>query len=284
MVASNTGNANTPLRVWSFETRSNNPMVTFSQYVSVDMLNMTGNYATYRPVWFTIETHLRIGEQEVDKRRRRSADRSDESVSVDELTMEIDMKFHKQAAKDAKKASKQRQIMPRTDDILADIEAIEQQATSFILDGEMELPENVEVVATGPIETVSFVQTASDGSVTADCISGSCSCSAGFIDNGNGCEEMTPEQAATTEAPTTTQAPTDDVEDFFQSLVDKMQAVFEDNRPDKPRTQLLAKWEKLRSRTVQRYNKLKNNGCEYSYTYSDYNIDFDNVNACNVSF
>merc|ERR1719220_606764 len=117
--------------------------------------------------------------------------------------MESDMKLHRQAAKDAKKASKQRQIMPRTDDILADIEAIEQQAISFILDGDLELPEDVEVAATGPVETVEFVQTAADGSVTANCISGSCTCSAGFIDNGNGCEQMTVEQAATTEAPTT---------------------------------------------------------------------------------
>ena len=66
------------------------------------------------------------------------------------------MKLHKQAAKYAKKASKQRQIMPRTDDILA----IEQQAISFILDGDLELPEDVEVAATGPVETVEFVQTA----------------------------------------------------------------------------------------------------------------------------
>ena len=147
------------------------------------------------------------------------------------------------------------------------------------------MPDGLSVAATGPIELVEFVRRTDDGSIAADCSSGTdCTCGRGFIDNGEGCVEMTEEQAATTEAPTTTQAPTDDVEDFFQSLVDKMQAVFEDNRPDKPRTQLLAKWEKLRSRTVQRYNKLKNNGCEYSYTYSDYNIDFENVNACNVSF
>ena len=31
-------------------------------------------------------------------------------------------------------------------------------------------------------------------SVAADCSSGSCKCSTGFIDNGNGCEEMTDEQ------------------------------------------------------------------------------------------
>ena len=282
LVARNTGNANTPLRVWSFEVQTNNPMVTTSQYVTVEMPNVAGNYARYRPVWFTVETHLRIGEQE-PSRRRRSADRSDEFSPVDQITMESDMKLHRQAAKDAKKASKQRQIMPRTDDILADIEAIEQQAISFILDGDLELPEDVEVAATGPVETVEFVQTAADGSVTADCISGSCTCSSGFIDNGNGCEQMTVEQAATTEAPTTTQAPTDAVEDFLQSLVDKMQAVFEDNRPGRPRTHLLNKWERLRSKGVRRYNQMQANGCEFTDSWSNDSIDFDNVNTCSVS-
>ena len=113
-------------------------MVTSSQYVTVEMPNVAGNYARYRPVWFTVETHLRIGEEEPSRRRR-----SDDFNLVDQITMESDMKLHKQAAKDAKKASKQRQIMPRTDDILADIEAIEQQAISFILDGDLELPEDV---------------------------------------------------------------------------------------------------------------------------------------------
>ena len=68
----------------------------------------------------------------------------------------------------------------------------------------MELPEDVEVAVTGPVETVQFVQTAADGFVSANCISGSCTCSAGFIVNGNGCKQMTVEQAATTEAPAKT--------------------------------------------------------------------------------
>ena len=174
--------------------------------------------------------------------------------------------------------------MPRTDEILAEIEAIEEQATSFILDGGMELPSTIEVQATGPIETVEFVQKSSDGSIAADCATGSCQCSKDFIDNGNECEQMTEEQAATTQAPTTTQASTDAVEDFLQSLVDKIQSVFEDNRPDRPRTHLLAKWEKLRMKTNARYTRMQGNGCEFTNTWSDNNIDFDNVNTCVVSF
>ena len=281
IVTRNTGNPDTPLRVWNFEIESNSPMITSSQYVSVEMPSTDGNYGRYRPVTFVIETHVRLGNEWSNRRRRRS-DKS-ELIQIGELTMEEDLRIRKQAVKDAKKAAKQRQIMPRTDDILADIEAIERQATSFILEGDMELPEDVEVAATGPVETVEFVQTASDGSVAADCSSGSCECSAGFIDNGNGCEEMTTEQAATTEAPTTTQAPSNEVEDFLQSLVDKMESVFEDNRPDRPRTHLLAKWEKLRLKHNGRYKSMQNNGCEFTNTWSDDNIDFDNVNTCVVS-
>ena len=166
IVRRNTGNSNTPLRVWSFETRSNNPMVTASQYVSVEMTDLEGTDRRYRPITFSIETHVRIGENE-SSRKRRSADT--ESVLVGEITVKEDVKLHKQAAKEAKRAEKQRSIMLRTDDILAEIEAIEQQATSFILDGGMDMPDDVEVAATGPVETVEFVQTAADGSVAADC-------------------------------------------------------------------------------------------------------------------
>ena len=244
IVTSNTGNRNTPLRVWKFATESNIPLITSSQYVSVEMSSTTSistNDGRYRSVTFAIETHVRLGNEWTRKRRQ-------------------------------------------ADDILADIKAIEQQATSFILDGDMDLPDDVEVAATSPVETVEFVQTASDSSVVADCSSGSCICSAGFIDNGDGCEEMTEEQADTTQSPTTTQAPADPIADSLQSLVDKMKEVFEDNRPDRPRTKLLAKWDKLRHNTVQRYNQMKNNGCQYTTTWSIDNIDFDNINACNVSF
>ena len=44
--------------------------------------------------------------------------------------------------------------MPGTEDILSEIEAIEQEATSFILNGGLELPDDVEVAATGPVELV----------------------------------------------------------------------------------------------------------------------------------
>ena len=174
--------------------------------------------------------------------------------------------------------------MPRTEDILAEIQAIERQATSFILDGNMEIPDDVKVAATGPIETIEFVQTAVDGSVAADCSSGSCQCSAGFIDNGNGCEEMTEEQAATTPAPVLTQAPTDQPTDYITSLLGKLETVFEENRPGKPRTHLMAKWKNLKAKSTQRYNKMKANGCEFSDSYEFEGINFDTTNVCNVSF
>ena len=286
IVRRNTGNSNTPLRVWSFETRSNNPMVTASQYVSVEMTDLEGTDRRYRPIIFAIETHVRIGENE-SSRQRRSAD----AESVREITLKEDEKLHKQAAKEAKRAAKQRSIMLRTDDILAEIEAIEQQATSFILDGGMNMPDDVEIAATSPVETVEFVQTAADGSVAADCLSGSCECSVGFVDNGNGCEEMTEEQAATTQAPVTTQAPittqsvpSESVRDWIPSLINKVDSVLEDNRPGKPRNHIMKKWQKLSEQFVQRFETISDKGCYLADTYKDNTIDFNSVRTCNVSF
>ena len=271
---------NPPLNAWQYETKSNSPMITSSQYISMEMSPSVGNDRKSRLVTFTIETHVRIGGS--SRRKRRSDD--DEIIPVGYLTSENYEKLTKKAIKEAaKNASKQRQIMPRTENIIAQIEAIEQQATSFILDGGMQIPDEVEVAATGPIETVEFVQTAADGSVAADCASGSCQCSTGFIDNGNGCEKMTEEQAATTSAPTTTKAPTDQPTEYITSLLEKLESVFEANRPRRPRTHLMKKWGKLERKSISQYNKMKANGCEFPDSFESEDIDFDTVDACNVS-
>ena len=147
----------------------------------------------------------------------------------------------------------------------------------------MKIPDDVEVVKTFPIETVEFYQTTADGSIAADCSTGSCQCSIGFIDNGNGCEAMTEEQAATTQAPITAQ-PVQSITEYIQSLVDKMESVFEENRPGKPRTQLLKKWQKLSNKFLDRYRKMVNEkGCNFADTYTDDSVDFDSVETCRVS-
>ena len=170
----------------------------------------------------------------------------------------------------------------RSADILDEIDKIEENATSFILDGEMKMPDGIEVVKTFPIETVEFYQTTADGSIAADCSSGSCQCSIGFIDNGNGCEAMTEEQAATTQAPITAQ-PAQPITEYLQSLVGKMESVFEENRPGKPRTQLLKKWQKLSSKFSDRYRKIvSEKGCNFAGTYEDDSVDFDSVKTCRV--
>ena len=170
----------------------------------------------------------------------------------------------------------------RSADILDEIDEIEENATSFILDGEMKMPDDVEVVKTFPIETVEFYQKTADGSIAADCSSGSCQCTIGFIDNGNGCEVMTEEQAATTQAPITAQ-PAQPITEYIQSLVDKMQSVFEDNRPGKPRTKLLKKWQKLSKKFSDRYRKIVNGkGCNFADTYTNDSLDFDSVKTCRV--
>ena len=299
IVQQNTGNSDTPLHVWSFETASNNPLIKSSQYVSVTQPDMQGDDPRYRPVIFSIETHVRIGEEQCG-RRRRSADRESETIFVGQLTEKILKKFHKRAGKKAKKIGMERCIMPQNEDILAEIQAIEQQATSFILDGGMVMPDNVDVAATGPIETVEFVQSAADGSVSADCSSGSCECSTGFIDNGNGCEAMTIEQAATTQAPTT-QAPTTQapitttttttessaggVTEFLESLISKVESIFEENRPGKPRTHLLKKWQALETKFANRYKKMAvDKGCNFANSHNDDSINWDSVNTCKVRF
>ena len=251
IVAVNTGNSDTPLRQWIFEGRTDNPLIRTSQYISISMPDMEGIQDTdksdtrYRQVRFSIETHVRIAE--------------------DASQIFIPSERRKRSPTDL-------------DEILTEIEAIEQQASDYILNGDMALPDNFEVAATGPIETVEFVQTSNDGSVAADCSSGTCKCSPGFIDNGNGCEEMTEEQAATT----TVQSGS--ASDWPLILVEKLTKVFADNRPDKPRTELLKKWQKLSRKFVKRYETVAANDCQFSENYEDDSVDFDSINTCRVSF
>ena len=103
-----------------------------------------------------------------------------------------------------------------------------------------------------------------DGIFGADCSSGTCECSAGFIDKGNGCEAMTEEQAETTLAPTTTQAPSDQPTEYLTSLLGKLESVFEANRPGKARTHLSTKWKNLEEKCTKRYDKMKADGCEFA--------------------
>jgi len=285
IIRQNTGSSNTPLRQWTFERRQagvNVPMVASSRYVALEDEGYSGRYRGLR---FSIETHVRTGTNQ--SRRRRRADQS-ELVPVGELSMKDDLKIHKQAAKEEKQAAKLRSMMPRTDDILAEIQAIEEEATNFILN-DLQMPDDIEVAATSPIEVVEFVQTAADGSVAADCSSGSCECSPGFVDNGNGCEEMTEEQAATTSAPTTLAStttgatPTGEAREFLLSLETKMAAVLADNGSGKPRSELIRKWGIHTRKFLRRYEQMVEAGCDFTDTYEDNSVDFDSTNTCWVT-
>ena len=278
IVGEQTGDSNRPLRQWIFETtQASNPMMTSSQYITVEQPDLTGTERRYRAVRFSIETHIRVGTN-LAVRKRRDAN---ELMSAVELTMENDFKIHQQAQEESWSRAL---MMPRIDDILATIEAVEQQATSFILEGGLEMPNDIGVELTTEPEVVEFIQTAADGSVAADCASGSCECSAGYIDNGNSCEEMTVEQAATTQAPTTTQAPVDQPTEFLESLIGKLESVFEVNRPGKPRTHLIKKWKHVVSKTVKQYKTLQAAGCDFDDNFEDENVNFDTVDVCYVSF
>jgi len=249
ILEANTGNKDTPLRTWLFETQTlQGSLITSSQFVNVEMPDMTGS-VEFVAVRFSIETHVRVAAtlaeteyegsgSEPTERKRKSAD----------------------------------------DEILAAIASIQRQATSFILDGGLELPDNVEVAATSPVETIAFVQTTADGSVASDCSSGSCQCSEGFIDNGNGCEEMTEEQAATTAAPQVTTQEAEgisiSVRDWLPSLIDKMESVCEENRPGKSRPHILKKWRRLSSQMIQRYDRIVfSTDCVFPDTHQDEYLD-----------
>ena len=65
-------------------------------------------------------------------------------------------------------------------------------------------------------------------------------------------------------------------------LVDKLAAVFADNRPDKQRPHLLSKWKKLSKKFIKRYQTVAANDCQFAENYEDESVDFDSINACRV--
>ena len=257
---------------WVFKTHSENPPITQSQFIEMRIENIwvydddyDENYDLISSVIVgqegfrvraTVKTHVRTGHPTAIHGRKRRAEEDS------------------------------RAMMPKTEDMLAVINAITQEAFDYI--EKIKFSDHVKLIAKTPIETVQLVQKTADGSIAADCSSGSCQCSKGFIDNGNGCTEMTPQQAATTPAPTT-QAPTTPTQtrDWIQSLVDKIQEIFEADRPDKARPHLLKKWEKLSDKFIARYELMEKSGCDFADTYDDDSmrtvLDFDTIDACRVS-
>merc|ERR1719394_1606843 len=68
------------------------------------------------------------------------------------------------------------------------------------------------------------------------------------------------------------------------SLINKLESVFEDNRPGKPRTHLMKKWQKLSEQFVQRFETISDKGCDLAETYEDKTIDFVSVDTCEDIF
>ena len=68
------------------------------------MSDMESNDSRYRPILFTIETHIRIREANQSSRKRRSIDRESEFVLVGEITEEFDQKLWETAAKKTNQA------------------------------------------------------------------------------------------------------------------------------------------------------------------------------------
>ena len=180
----------------------------------------------------------------------------------------------------------------------------------------MKVPANVTLEAITLFQTVEFVQTAADGSIAADCSSGSCKCSNDYIDYGNGCEPRTVEQVETTQAPTlqtqqpqtsatepqtsatepqtsamepqtlatepqTSQTATETLalEDPRMSLwvvIGKVNQIFEDTLPDKPRAKLLEKWQKIGVKFQNRFLKLAyDKNCNFGKSFPTDNMAWD---------
>ena len=256
---------------WSFNyTYSENPPITFSQYIEIsdieDILYYEDVYVDYGDYTYPGYTY---GWQFAGT-----------NVYHDGFQVRYTVRNHVRIGKGDARA-----MMPRTEDMLAEINAITQEAFDYI--GKIKISDDFKMIATTPIETVQLVQKTADGSISADCSSGKCECSKGFIDNGNGCTEMTQQQAATTQAPTT-RAPTTPAQtrDWIPSLVDKIREIFEADRPGKPRTHLLKKWEKLSDKFNGRYESMANSGCQFPNTYDDDSmrtvLDFETIDACRV--
>ena len=81
-----------------------------------------------------------------------------------------------------------------TESILEELKQLENDALSYIMTNPI-LPADVTVLVTTPTENIYSRQIAMDGSVAADCSTGSCQCSRGFVDNGNGCVEILSEDS-----------------------------------------------------------------------------------------
>merc|ERR1712176_1079051 len=62
-------------------------------------------------------------------------------------------------------------------------------------------------------------------------------------------------------------------------LVDKLQAVFDENRPGKGRTWLLKKWKKLSDKFIDRYESVAQY-CQIDERFEDDSVDFDSINTC----
>ena len=276
------------LNTWTHEVVDENedPYMVQSRYIHVTFPDNDGTDERYRAVYFNIETHIRTG-RVVPDRNPRTLDSTErtrrESVRVGELTEEVDMENHKQTAKEANNVQTEASQEYSLEAVIAAAIAGEKAATDFIIGGGLDMPTGLSVAATGPIELVEFVRKTDDGSIAAYCSSESdCICGRGFIDNGEGCVEMTEDQAATTQAPTTQTTSYSNVLEYLPLLIEKMTDVFLENRPGTGRSHLSSKWNKLSQKFNKKYSNLVKRGCPFP-TGLENTVNFDSVNACRVS-
>jgi len=147
IVANNMG-SNTRINTWQFST-FRLPIIRLSQYVHVNLERAGSEPNLSMYLIFTVKSHLRIGtliSNELDnifeKRRRDVEEAQGAKEDIEEGSQDKEL----------------RATMPSLDEILAEMKAVEQKTFDFILGDEIQLPADIEVTATGPIETVEFIQ------------------------------------------------------------------------------------------------------------------------------
>lgn len=156
-------NINYPLQQWNFESNNAFPLITKSNYVAISFLSefqrIEAGLSLLDPSWgyrwFKFTFETHVRQQQIPNDNKRRSTSSNEA--------------------------------------LEELIRVEESAISFIMTS-LVLPRNFSVGITSPVVNIYSRQVSPDGAIAADCSSGFCKCAQGFIDNGNGCVEMSDEQ------------------------------------------------------------------------------------------
>ena len=155
-------NMSFPMNEWSFDQATEEPLIAKSRYVDISLASRYERYAEdlHSPldgyIWFKFTIETHTRQQiSSNSKKKRST---------------------------------------TSNDALEELRTLEDYAVSFIMTSLIFTAE-ISVSFTSPVMNIYTRQVTPDGNVAADCSSGYCECSKGYIKNGNDCVEMTHEQS-----------------------------------------------------------------------------------------